>query len=126
MKCWGPHLYLTKVETVEFEDLLEALINPGEDGPDEGIFDQLREAHTGALAGKDEEIASSTEALAAVQSQLDALSHELLEVKAANFDKLMSAGAEKDGDDDLNEETFNDVDTEGELDDPDFFEKESN
>lgn len=109
---------------MEFEDLLEALINPGEDGPDAGIFDQLRDAHTGALAGKDEEIASGTEALSAVQAQLDSLSQQLVEVKAMNFDKLMEAGTPKDGDDDLNAETLNDVDTEGELEDQDFFEKE--
>lgn len=111
---------------MEFEDLLEAIINPGEEGVNPELFDQLREAHTGALAGKDEEISSSTEALAGLQSQLDALSQELVEVKAAKFDSLMSAGTEKDGDDDLNAETFNDVDTEGELEDADFFENKEN
>lgn len=109
---------------MDIEELLEQLINPGEDGPPEGIFDQIREFHNGAIAGKDEEIASSTEALAGLQSQLDALSQELVEVKALNFDKLMAAGIDKDGDPDLNEETFNDVDTEGELEDEDFFEKD--
>lgn len=109
---------------MEFEDLLDALINPGEDGAPEGIFDQLREAHTGALAGKDEEISSATEGLAALQAQFDALSRELVEVKATKFDSLMAAGTPKDGDDDLNAETFNDVDTEGELEDADFFAKE--
>lgn len=109
---------------MEFEDILESILNPGEDGVPEGAFDQLRDAHTGALSGKDEEIAAGVEALAAVQSQVEALSKEILEVKAANFDKLMSAGTEKDGDDDLNAETFNDVDTEGELEDEDFFKKE--
>jgi hypothetical protein len=109
---------------VELEDLLQMLINPSEEGAPEDIFDQIRDFHTGAIAGKDEEIASSTEALAGLQSQLDAVSQELVEVKAFNFDSIMSAGTPKDGDEDLNEETFNDVDTEGELEDDDFFEKE--
>lgn len=107
---------------MDFEELLEMLNNPGEDGPPEDIFDQLRGAHTGALAGKDEEINSGVEALAAVQAQVDSLSQQLLEVKAANFDSLMSAGTVAGDDPDLNEETFDEADSAGELNDEDFFE----
>ena len=109
---------------MDFEALLESLINPGPDGPEEGIFDQLRTAHTGALEGRDNELAAGAEALAIVEGERDAALASLVEVKAMNFDKLMSAGTESDGDPDLKTETLDETDSEGEMTTDEFFETE--
>lgn len=109
---------------MEFEDLLEMLINPEPEGVPDDIFDQLRGAHTGALEGRDSQLAENSEAMAGMQSQIDALNQSLVEVKAANFDKLMAAGSSSDGDPDLNNSTLDDVETEGEMSTDDFFEKD--
>lgn len=112
---------------MEFEDILESLINPGEDGASPDIFDQLRGAHTGALEAKDSLVAESTAATAAVQAQLDAVSAKLAEAQAANSDKLMELlmgiGESGEGDPDLSDDTLEDNAEEGEMSDDEFFEK---
>lgn len=108
---------------MEFEDILELLINPSEDGAPEDIFDQLRGAHTGALEGKDNIITENTSAMAELQAQVDALTNQLVSVKAANFDKLMEKGVPQGDDPDLNSKTTDDNESEGEMSTDDFFSK---
>lgn len=108
---------------MEFEDILELLINPGEDGAPGDIFDQLRGAHTGAIEGKDNIISENTSAMAELQSQVDALTNQLVNVKAANFDKLMERGVPQGDDPDLNSKTTEDKDSDGEMSTDEFFTK---
>lgn len=108
---------------MEFEDILEMLVNPGEEGAPADIFDQLRGAHTGALEARDSIIAEGTEALAQATAENEALGKSLVELKAFNWDKLENMGASTGADPDLNVETLDDKDTSGEMSTEDFFEK---
>lgn len=111
---------------MDFESILEMLINPETEGPPDDIFDQLRGAHTGAIEGKDSIIAENSEALAGVQAQLDAVTDKLAEAQAVNSDKLMEilmgVGGEGESDPDLNTGTLQENAEDGELNDSDFFE----
>lgn len=108
---------------MDFEDILEALINPGPEGPEEGAFDQLRAAHTGALESRDNALSESTEALAALQGQFDVLSRDMLELKASKFDELLNQGSPAKADEDITPKSHSDEATKGELETHEFFEK---
>lgn len=111
---------------MEFDDILESIINPGPEGPDPTAFDQLREAHHGALeAARADYDTVSGERDSAV-GERDAALASVVEVKAMNFDKLMAAGTPANGDPDLKTTTIDEDVSKGEMSTSDFFEKESN
>lgn len=84
-----------------FEELLQKLINPEADSDSATTFDELREYHSmmntdhdAALGERDGTIAEHETTISGGQQQIEALTKELLEVKAHNYDAIMSSGRE--------------------------------
>lgn len=69
----------------EFEELLNALRNPGEDGPGETIYDDLNAAYNDRVSAGDAKVAE----LAAAKETSAA---EIARLKAHNYDLLTSIG----------------------------------
>lgn len=74
-----------------FDELVEALRNPGEDGVPDTIYDDLSSAYTGVVEGGAAALTAQTDAN---QSATAELVGEIARLKALNFDLLMSAGTE--------------------------------
>ena len=103
---------------MDFESLIAALRNPGEDGIPETIYDDLSASYT--------ELGSTSGAkVAEHEATIAQLSAELSAAKAHNYDLLMqssaNAGAPETEQENESEETDSDDDSIG--DDDDFFEK---
>lgn len=86
-----------------FEELLQKLINPEADADTAGTFDELREYHSmlatdhdAALGERDGTIAEHEVTISGGQQQIEALTAELLETKAANYDAIMANARETD------------------------------
>ena len=87
-----------------FQELLELLKNPGEDGtiPDT-IYDDLTATYTethdraeGAFA----KVAEHESAISEYDAKIQAYESEISRLKAMNYDLLMASGVESGGDDD--------------------------
>lgn len=109
---------------MEFEDILEELINPGPEGHGEDIFDRLRGAYTGAVEGRDKVIEDNTAAFNALSSENEVLSKALIDLKATKFDEILMAGSPAKDDEDLTPKTHHDEITKGERTTDQFFEKD--
>ena len=92
---------------MDFEDLISALMNPGEEGVPETIYDDLR----GAYSGVSERANSADAKIAALTESNESLLSEIATLKAKNYDLLMSVSSDNSGD---NIET----DDDGEDDEP--------
>jgi hypothetical protein len=105
----------------DFAELLNSLINPGEDGPSPTIYDDLSASYTEATSTRDAKIQVTEESLAQLQA-------ELLQAKAANWDLLQSIPSGDSGEGDEGGESDGDSDNDGDSDadnigdDDDFFE----
>lgn len=102
---------------MDFQELLNSLINPGEDGPSPTIYDDLSASYTDATSTRDAKIGETEGALAAALEELN-------RVKAMNYD-LMIAAATPSGEGEPEGESENDnSDDSGDDvgDDDDFFE----
>lgn len=64
-----------------FEELMESLRNPGEDGPGETIYDDLQAAYTDRVTAGDAKVSEVTTAL-------ETANGELTRVKAHNYELL--------------------------------------
>ena len=87
-----------------FEELLQKLINPEADADTASTFDELREYHSmlttdhdAALGERDGVIAEHEVSIAGGAQQIEALTNELLEVKAANYDAIMNSARDTGG-----------------------------
>jgi len=65
----------------DFNELLQSLINPGEDGASPTIYDDLSASYTEATSTRDAKITTS-------ESRVAELELELLAAKAANWDLM--------------------------------------
>ena len=104
----------------DFTELLQSLINPGEDGPSPTIYDDLSASYTEATSTRDAKIQVSEETVAQLQA-------ELLAAKAANWDLLQQipvADSENSGEENSDDESENPDDPDNVGDDDDFFESE--
>jgi len=101
---------------MDFEAILQSLINPGEDGPSPTAYDDLSASYTEATSTRDAKIQTS-------ETRVAELELELLKAKSANWDLLQSipvADSEDSGD---NEEDDNsEEDSDDDNPDSDFFE----
>lgn len=64
---------------MDIEELITILQNPGDDGPPETIYDDLRTAHTSALDGASSKIEELNTAISERDAEIDRL-------KSANWD----------------------------------------
>lgn len=101
----------------DFQELLNSLINPGEDGPSPTIYDDLSAAYTADTSTRDAKIQVSEETVAQLQA-------ELLAAKAANWDLLQQIPTNDPGTGDTdNGDDGGDGDSDDNIgDDDDFFE----
>lgn len=111
---WG-HFAYQKGLTMDFEELLNSLRNPGEDGVPDTIYDDLSASYTESTSTRDAKIGESETALAAALA-------EIQRVKAMNYDLLMAQGVEESTDDGEPEPEPDDSSDVG--DESDFFETE--
>ena len=79
---------------MNFEDLISALMNPGEEGVPETIYDDLR----GAYSGVSERANSADAKIAALTESNESLLSEIATLKAKNYDLLMSVSSDNSGD----------------------------
>lgn len=104
---------------MDFNELLQSLINPGEDGPSPTIYDDLSAAYTNDTSTRDAKIETSMQ-------ELEALKLELLAAKAANWDLMQSIpsveNTEDNGDNGGEPDESEESDDIG--DDEDFFESD--
>jgi len=89
-----------------FEELVELLRNPGEDGLPDTIYDDLSGAYTGVVEGSQARIAEIEATLAERDSMIASL-------KAQNYDLLMQVGVSTEAEP-LDEPEGNDIDLEPE------------
>ncbi len=97
----------------DFSELLAMLVNPGEDGTPETIYDDLSASYTDATSTRDAKIGETSSALEAALAELN-------RVKAMNYDLLMASGV-AESDDSGNNGSDNDGDNDDIGDDDDFF-----
>lgn len=69
----------------EFEELLNALRNPGEDGPGETIYDDLNAAYNDRVSAGDAKVAE-------LSTANETSAAEIARLKAHNYDLLTSIG----------------------------------
>lgn len=100
---------------MDFESLLAMLVNPGEDGPPESIYDDLGASYTDATSTRDAKIGESDALIAE-------LTAELQKTKAMNYDLMIAAVAEPEETGDDGDNTDSSDDEIG--DDDDFFESD--
>lgn len=65
----------------DFEELLTALQNPGDDGPGETIYDDLRASYNDRVSVGDAKVTQ-------LSTELDGARNENLELKSHNYDLL--------------------------------------
>jgi hypothetical protein len=88
---------------MDFEGLLQSLINPGEEGPSETIYDDLRAAYNAvkdkadSAGAKISELTDSNSALSKTVDGLKSKNYDLLEAIGAGGDN--AGDAESHGDD---------------------------
>lgn len=93
---------------MEFEGLLQSLINPGEEGPSETIYDDLRAAYNAVKDKADSagaKISELTDTNSALSKTVDGL-------KSKNYDLLeaIGAGGDNAGDDESHGDDTSDAD----------------
>lgn len=66
-----------------FSDLFGMLVEPGEDGIPDTLYDDLSQAHLDEIGGRDAKIAEVT-------TQLEAANAEISRLKMQNYDLLMA------------------------------------
>jgi hypothetical protein len=93
---------------MDFEGLLQSLINPGEDGPSETIYDDLRAAYNTVRDKADSagaKISELTDSNSALSKTVDGL-------KSKNYDLLeaIGAGGDNAGDDESHGDDASDAD----------------
>lgn len=101
---------------MDFETLLATLMNPGEDGHPEGIYDDLSASYTDATSTRDAKISDQDSVIAE-------LSAELTRTKLLNYELMLSQVAEPAASGDNGESNSNESDDEV-GDDDDFFESD--
>lgn len=77
-----------------FQELLESLRNPGEDGPSETIYDDLTTAYDNDMGGASAKIAQAT-------ADLEAANGRITQLQAANWElheQIPKAGDSEPGD----------------------------
>jgi len=101
---------------MDFATLLAQLTNPGEEGPGEGIYDDLSASYTEATSTRDAKIGDQDAIIASLQAELTAaklINYELMvAAPVASTDDSGNDGESNESDDDIG-------------DDDDFFEKEN-
>lgn len=75
---------------MDFMELMQGLINPGEDGPSPTIHDDL----TAAYQEQATLASGGAEKIAQLNAEIEALTAELSAVKAHNYDLLQSGAVE--------------------------------
>ena len=102
----------------DFNELLQSLINPGEDGASPTIYDDLSASYTEATSTRDAKITT-------LSTDFEALQLELLAAKAANWDlmQLIPQSGEVADSSETGDDGENPDDNEVSEDD-DFFEDE--
>nr|DAK67420.1 MAG TPA: hypothetical protein [Caudoviricetes sp.] len=93
---------------MDFEGLLQSLINPGEDGPSETIYDDLRAAYNTVRDKADSAGAKISE----LTDSNSALSKTVEGLKSKNYDLLeaIGAGGDNAGDDESHGDDTSDAD----------------
>lgn len=86
-----------------FAELLNLLMNPGDDGPPATIYDDLSLAYTDEVTARDAKIGELDGAIAGHGDELAAKDAEIARLKSLMFDKLMATPDETT--DDGDEET---------------------
>lgn len=89
---------------MDFEDMINALMNPGEEGVPETIYDDIR----GAYSGVSERADSADAKIAELAEANESLLSEVASLKAKNYDLLMSVSSDN-GETDV--ESADDADT---------------
>lgn len=105
-----------------FAELLEMLMNPGDDGPPATIYDDLSLAYTDEVSARDAKIGELEGGIAGHGDELAAKDAEIARLKSLMFDKLMATPDETNGDGD--EDTPDGDDDEEETGVEALFEKE--
>ena len=80
-----------------FDELLNQLRNPGDDGPPETIYDDIASTYNHDVTVRDSKISESEQALLDRESEISRL-------KSANYDLMMSQAAQGEGEQDTEEE----------------------
>lgn len=117
---WGHFAVYREVRKLDFNELLQSLINPGEDGPSPTIYDDLSAAYTNDTSTRDAKIETTN-------MELEALKLELLQAKAANWDLMQSIPSvenPEDNGDNGGEPESSDEESDDIGDDEDFFESD--
>lgn len=73
----------------DFNDLLNELRNPSEDGPPETIYDDIAGAYNHAIETRDAKITESEQRIKDSESEISKL-------KSANYDLMMASSVEED------------------------------
>lgn len=94
---------------MDFEQMLELLRNPPEDGLPETIYDDMGASHASAIETREAKIAQMT---ADMEASIQERDSEISRLKSANYDAMMSASA---GDNGEREETEDDTDDDEET-----------
>lgn len=102
---------------MDFETLLAQLINPGEDGPSDSIYDDLGASYNDATSSRDAKIDEQ----AGLVAELTA---ELTRTKLLNYELMLSQAVEPEtpGDSEDEDETETENDSDSDNPDDDFFE----
>lgn len=91
---------------MNFDELLELLRNPGEDGVPEDITDQLAAAHSEALSAADAKVDALTGEISGLQasvSELKSHNYDLMRSIPSNDDAPIIGDGDTDGVDDFDE-----------------------
>lgn len=75
----------------DFNDLLNELRNPSEDGPPETIYDDIASAYNHAVETRDAKISESEQRIRDSESEISKL-------KSANYDLMMASSVKEDSD----------------------------
>ena len=97
----------------DFSELMAMLVNPGEDGAPETIYDDLSASYTDATSTRDAKITETSSALEAALTELN-------RVKAMNYDLLIAAEGDNSANSSNNEEEAT-IENDDIGDDDDFF-----
>lgn len=99
---------------MDFETLLASLMNPGEEGVNPGIYDDLSASYTDATSTRDAKIGDQ-------DSLIAQLTEELTRTKLMNYELMISQAVEPETPAETPDESD---DSEDVGDDDDFFESE--